>query len=531
MSDIKRWTILSLLEPGFVENIKECVVFGSAGCEALIHTKDDEVYGLGTNYCCWLGVPSSSFEPIKIDLLCGKRIRKFGYGSGPHLLALSEIGEVFAWGHNSFGQLGLGHNNQHCPTPVLVTGLLTGQKAIHIACGGHHSAALSDRGELFCWGLNSSGQLGIGSTINQDTPRQSNLHHRVIKDVACGHNFTLALTENGEVFAWGYNENGQVGCGNVSTQVSPVLVETLSISNTVISQIACGYAHSLALCDEGRLWVWGSNGCGQLGGNLMRKNLTEPVHTAKDIDRVVEVAATHLCNITVVANKKGKVFMWGNVRGQSITSPVETRFPCVDDAFACFASPAVTFRMTRFENPRQPSLIDAMRVALDDPSSSDIRIVVEGHVIYAHKAILKLRCPYFKSRLGELWSEGSGNQIEISDFSYNTVRAFMHWVYTDELVVDPDDAIGLLELATCYLETSLKVRCETFLRKGICVENAAALYAAGLQFDAPELEDSCYRFCIDHMAAVTQSENFRKLDALAMRHLICRAAKAGIFKK
>ncbi|CAJ0922686.1 unnamed protein product, partial [Mesorhabditis belari] len=509
---------------------RECIVFGSAGCEALIHTKDDQVYGLGTNYCCWLGVPSGSFEPLKIDLLCGKRIKQFAYGSGPHLLALSESGEVFAWRHNSFGQLGLGHNNQHCPTPVLVTAL-SGQKIIQIACGGHHSAALSDRGELFCWGLNSSGQLGIGSMINQDSPKSVHLHDRFIKEVACGHNFTLALTEAGDVYAWGYNENGQIGCGNVSNQCTPVIVETLTSAKVVISQIACGYAHSLALCDEGKLWVWGSNSCGQLGGNLMRKNLTEPVHTAKEIDRIVEIAAVHMCNITVVSNKKGKIFMWGNVRGQSVPNPVETRFSCVDDAFACFASPAVTWRGTKFEYSRQPSIVDAMRVAFDDPNSSDIKIFVDGHTIYAHKAILKLRCPYFKSRLGDLWSEGSGNQIEISDFTYNTFRAFMHWVYTDELVIDPDDAIGLLELSNCYLEMDLKARCASLLRKSVCIDNAAVLYSAALKFDAPELEDHCYKFCMDHMTAITHSDAFRRLDAHSMRHLICRAAKNGLFKK
>ncbi|GMR31061.1 hypothetical protein PMAYCL1PPCAC_01256, partial [Pristionchus mayeri] len=530
MEEVRRWPLLSLLDDSFIERVASCIVFGSAGCAALILTKNDELFSLGTTTCCGAGVSSStSFEPVLIEAMSGRGIRQLSCGTGPHVLALAERGEVYSWGHNSHGQLGLAHTCCSQP-PTLVLGALAGQRVKSIACGAYHSAALTESGELFTWGLNSSGQLGLGSNVIENSPRQVPFQNRFLKAVACGHKSTMVLTESGEVYAWGSNEHGQIGSGNEVSHHSPFLVETLA-KHAVITQIACGYAHSLAVSDTGELFVWGSNHCGQIGCNPLRKKILEPVESAKDIGGISDVAASNACNITVVSNKQGKIFMWGNIRGQTVSNPVETRFSRVDDVFASFASPPVSPRMLSFEGKPERPLVEALRAAFDDPSTADMKVVVDGRTIHVHKALLKMRCAYFRSRLSKQWSEGSGNQIEVADFSYPIYRAFLQWCYTDELNVEPEQALGLLELANCYCEMELKARCAALVERTTSVDNAAALFAAALRHDCPTLEEHAFHFCLMHMTSVTLSDAFTRMEPQAVCCLMQRAAKAGVFKR
>lgn len=142
--------------------------------------------------------------------------------------------------------------------------------------------------------------------------------------------------------------------------------------------------------------------------------------------------------------------MWGQVRGQSIGIPIETRFTTTDDVFACFACPSVAWRPITFGMPclryyfvilsvlhdnssrvsvydafslkyklnarvllfsvkeHRNAIQDAIRVSFDDPTTADVRISIEGRSIHAHKAILKIRCQYFRSMFRDLWPEGNG---------------------------------------------------------------------------------------------------------------------------
>ena len=90
--------------------------------------------------------------------------------------------------------------------------------------------------------------------------------------------------------------------------------------------------------------------------------------------------------------------------------------------------------------------------------------------------------------------------------------------------------LGLLDLANAYCEVPLKQACERIIKCGITVDNAAMLYAAAIKYDAKELEDFCFRFVLNHMTAVTQSEAFMHLDEAITKNLIRMAAQLGAFK-
>ena len=111
-----------------------------------------------------------------------------------------------------------------------------------------------------------------------------------------------------------------------------------------------------------------------------------------------------------------------------------------------------------------------------------------------------------------------------------TLQAFLNYLYCDEVTLMPEDAIGLLDLANSYCETKLKRRCEELIMQGITVENAAMLYATAIKYLAKDLEEFCFKFCLNHMTKVTQTEAFQKLDDETCKVFIAKAARNGAFK-
>ncbi|XP_033122621.1 RCC1 and BTB domain-containing protein 1-like isoform X2 [Anneissia japonica] len=531
--DIAKWPIFSLLDESFFNVIKFACVFGSSGNEAIFVTKEDDVYSLGNNHnsCLGQGDVQSSLHPRKIECLCKKGVVDMAFGSGPHVVAVTGDGQIYSWGHNGYCQLGNGCTNSGLsPKLISNTGNLGSCKVTQIACGSHHTLALTEMGEMYAWGYNNCGQVGTGATANINTPRKvaSVLAGKKVVSIACGQTFSLALTQHGEIYGWGYNGNGQLGLGNNVNQPSPCRVS--SIQNTVVSQIVCGYAHALALSDTGVLFAWGANSYGQLGiGN--KANLATATPIASDIGRFIEVAATHYNHVSTAMGENGTVYMWGQCRGQSITLPMETRFTSVDDVFACFASPAATWRPVTFENfLGRRALEKSLLKAFDDPETSDLKFLVEGKHIHVHKAILKIRCEHFRTMFQSHWGESGKDVIEISQFSYPVYHAFLHYLYTDKVELSPENAIGLLDLANSYCEMHLKRMCERIIKQGICVENAAMLMAAAIKYEAVELEDFCFKFSMNHLTAVVQTEAFQKLDEFTVKTLIKNAAQWGAFK-
>jgi len=135
-----------------------------------------------------------------------------------HSLALSDTGELWTWGSNTFGQLGIGDTNNQLQ-PVKVT---MDKRFVAIAAGAIHSLALSDTGELWTWGSNGDGQLGIGHTNNQLQPVKVAIDKSFVA-IAAGHAHSLALSDTGELLTWGYND-GQLGIGHTTRQLQPVKV-------------------------------------------------------------------------------------------------------------------------------------------------------------------------------------------------------------------------------------------------------------------------------------------------------------------
>ncbi|KAI4565134.1 hypothetical protein MJT46_009477 [Ovis ammon polii x Ovis aries] len=530
MVDVGKWPIFTLLSPQEIASIRKACVFGTSANEALYVTDSDEVFVFGLNYsnCLGTGDNQSTLVPKKLDALCGKKIKSLSYGSGPHVLLSTEDGVVYAWGHNGYSQLGNGTTNQGLAPIQVCTNLLIKQ-VVEVACGSHHSMALAADGEVFAWGYNNCGQVGSGSTANQPTPRKVTncLHIKRVVGIACGQTSSMAVLDNGEVYGWGYNGNGQLGLGNNGNQLTPVRVAALH--SVCVNQIVCGYAHTLALTDEGLLYAWGANTYGQLGtGN--KNNLLSPAHIMVEKERVIEIAACHSAHTSAAKTQGGHVYMWGQCRGQSVTLPHLTHFSSTDDVFACFATPAVTWRLLSAEHEDFLTVAESLKKEFDSPETADLKFRIDGKYIHVHKAVLKIRCEHFRSMFQSYWNEDMKEVIEIDQFSYAVYRAFLQYLYTDAVDLPPEDAIGLLDLATSYCENRLKKLCQHIIKRGITVENAFSLFSAAVRYDAEDLEEFCFKFCINHLTEVTQTAAFWQMDGPLLKEFIAKASKCGAFK-
>ena len=145
---------------------------------------------------------------------------------GPdHVLAVKNDGTVWAWGYNGYGQLGDGTTTEQ-NLPVQVPGL-SGVITWARAAAAHHSLAVKGDGTLWAWGYNENGQLGDGTTTRRPSPVQVGASPGVVA-ASAGNYHTLALKGDGTVWAWGFNGYGQVGDGTTTERHTPVQVSGLT---------------------------------------------------------------------------------------------------------------------------------------------------------------------------------------------------------------------------------------------------------------------------------------------------------------
>ncbi|MCL2445034.1 IPT/TIG domain-containing protein [Candidatus Saccharibacteria bacterium] len=272
------------------------------------------------------GTNTASSVPVEVDMtgvLYSRDIIQI-VGGAPHTLALDSEGQIFAWGLNTSGQLGDGTNtNSNIPVAVDITGALAGRRVVQIAASHHASLALDSEGRVFSFGGNWSGQLGDDTNINSNIPVEVDmtgvLAGRRVVQIASGNEHYLALDSEGQIFAWGLNTSGQLGNGTFTNSSVPVEVDMTGVlAGRDIVQISTSTSHSLALDSEGRIFTWGNGGSGQLGNGT---NTASSVPVEVDMTgvlagrRVVQIAAGG--DHTLALDSSGQIWTWGgNANGQ-----------------------------------------------------------------------------------------------------------------------------------------------------------------------------------------------------------------------
>jgi alpha-tubulin suppressor-like RCC1 family protein len=217
-----------------------------------------------------------------------------------HALALHQDCTVWAWGSNHSNQLGGGTaSSLYRNNPFQVDGLTN---FIALAAGASHTLALRQDGTVWAWGDNYAGQLGDGTTTNRTTPVQVSGLTDIIA-LAAGRFHSLALRKDGTVWAWGDNSSRQLGDGTFAQRAMPVQV----IGLTNVAALSANGSHAVALRQDGTVWGWGSNVYGQAGGSPGNASLLAQVRGITDVTALA-TGETH----TVALRKDGTVWAWGN---------------------------------------------------------------------------------------------------------------------------------------------------------------------------------------------------------------------------
>lgn len=173
-----------------------------------------------------------------------------------HTLGIDQRGNLYAWGSNGFGQLGTGNSQGFTSAYPHQVG--TSSHWVKVAAGAQHSLALTHNGELYAWGKNSSGQVGIGPSGNVNVPTLIGTGNHWV-DIAAGTEHSIAVNLEGEIFGFGDNSQEQLGVGPYKVW-TPVLVA----SDPGFLKVKAGAYHNLYHTTDGSVWVMGSNRSGQL---------------------------------------------------------------------------------------------------------------------------------------------------------------------------------------------------------------------------------------------------------------------------
>lgn len=309
LSDSLSPTSVTSLFRGDVDQIS---AGGTSSADSFVLARTDKsVKSWGHNSSGQLGNGGNTNQTVPTTVPHLTNIKDIAAG-GKHALALDTSGQVYSWGDNTYGQLGNNRTGDSRTVPDRVQGM---PKVKQIAAGLDFSLALLENGKVYALGRNIHGQLGNGTRATSSVPRQVLGLEDIVRIAAGGHH-ALALTADDTVKSWGYNIYGQLGNSSTKSSTLPVDVDWLE----GVSDIEAGAWHNYAKTSDSHVWGWGNNQYGQLLENdesfedtVSRTNRTAPVEIPR-LRGVQHLAAGARHGVAVTADD---VFAWGyNAEGQ-----------------------------------------------------------------------------------------------------------------------------------------------------------------------------------------------------------------------
>lgn len=257
----------------------------AGGNHSVAFFKYSTVRSWGDNRFGQLGTGTTTYSSLPVKTVNLSNVIEVAAGS-QHTVALRNDGTVWAWGDNTSSQLGVPANTINSsganistlgysttPVQVMVDGAPL-SNIVAIAANGQHSLALDAFGNVWAWGLNLTGELGLepASTGSLARPRVVGGLPTGISAIAAGGGFNYALTVSGTVWAWGNNSNGQLGFVSLPDSSGKMISFTpvkLTVNNDAVPvvQVSAGLQHGLLRLADGTVWSLGYNIYGQLGNN------------------------------------------------------------------------------------------------------------------------------------------------------------------------------------------------------------------------------------------------------------------------
>jgi hypothetical protein len=242
---------------------------------------------------------------------------------------------VYCWGDNRFGQLGDGTNTSRS-TPGVINVSVIGTAIDIVGSGDGFSCAITADSDAYCWGLNTAGQLGDGTTIDRSSPVAVSGGMRFLSStIAVGAGHACALVSDGSAYCWGRNDFGQLGDGTTVSRSTPVTVS----GGIHFTSLAAGGQHTCGVTSAGAAYCWGANVYGQLGSGAVFPSSATPVKVAgSNVFASISAGGGHTCALTTTS----VAYCWGlNADGQlgdgtrvnrSVPTPVSDFQPAAQSA-------------------------------------------------------------------------------------------------------------------------------------------------------------------------------------------------------
>jgi hypothetical protein len=222
-----------------------------------------------------------------------------------HACAISQTGSVSCWGDNSKGQLGDGTTSFRSQ-PIAVVGLAG--KVTQLALTYQSSCALLETGAVQCWGGNSQGELGVGvaaKVTQSSTPQNAVLLNNItFKQLVAGRQHLCGITNNDTVACWGWNDFGQLGFDDTNPRYNPTVVTR---AGTGIIHVAAGYGHT-CIAHANDTYCWGDNTKGQLGNGTTNSSSSPVLVTNLSGVTDLSLGKEHSC--AVIASQAS--YCWGS---------------------------------------------------------------------------------------------------------------------------------------------------------------------------------------------------------------------------
>ena len=227
-----------------------------------------------------------------------------------HTCAILDDGSVSCWGSNNYGQIGDGTNTLR-NTPTQTSSLGTDRTAVAITAGAYHTCAILDDGSVSCWGRNNYGGLGDGTTTDRNTPTQTSSlgTDRTAVAITAGAYHTCAILDDESVSCWGRNTYGQIGDGTTTNRNTPTQTSSLGTDRTAVA-ISTGQHHTCAILDDGSVSCWGHNGQGRLGDGTSTNRHTPTQTSSLGTDRIAVAISNGFQNTCAILDD-GSVSCWG----------------------------------------------------------------------------------------------------------------------------------------------------------------------------------------------------------------------------
>ena len=247
------WKYVPRVTQSLVGHTMVQVTCGSYHTAAVTAQGDLYTWGGGMYGKLGHGTEAGASTPKRVEAMVGLPVSQIACGSR-HTAVVTAAGVVYTWGDCENGVAGHGETDGHQYAPRRLERLA--QKCVsHISACGFHTAAVTDAGELYTWGEGKFGRLGHYHERNSHVPQlvESLLGKRP-RQVSCGGFHTAVVTDDGLLFTFGGGEHGQLGHNDRVNKLRPTLVQALE--GIFVSQITCGWSHSVALTAKGRVYTW-----------------------------------------------------------------------------------------------------------------------------------------------------------------------------------------------------------------------------------------------------------------------------------